>query len=96
MRNMVAEQATAESFAHLYSSYLRTLDVQLPALAEGVTFTLADSRACGCREDECYFCGAIDDAIDEVIAHDEWHELTDRYGWDEDVECALCQQVEAA
>lgn len=79
MRNIVAEQNRAESIGHLYSSYLQHLDVQLPELPQGVTLVRVDTRLCGCRKDDCFFCVAVDDALDQAVWADEEAE---RYGWD--------------
>lgn len=79
MNNVQYLARQAERDADLYSTYLRHVDVA-PVLPQGVTVVLADPRACSCRSDECFFCVAVDDAVQEMARRDEEAELDERYG----------------
>lgn len=70
----------AEAAGRTYEIFLRHAVVELPALPEGVTVELNDPRMCGCRSDECYFCGAIDDAVWDLAYAEELAEWREKYG----------------
>lgn len=80
MHNVLAAARQAERAGDVYATFLRHVEVELPALPKGVTVVLADPRACGCRSDECYFCTAVDDAVYGAAWEEEQAEWRERFG----------------
>lgn len=88
MNNVQFAAQQAEAAGHTYAIFLRHVEADL-TLPEGVTVELVDSRACGCRSDECFFCVAIDDAVWSLAYEEELAEWSQKYGG-EDADWHVC------
>lgn len=73
-----ARQAVAANA--VYSTFLPWVEVELPALPEGVTVQLVDTRACGCLRDDCFYCDALDLAVWDLARIEEDNERAEKYG----------------
>lgn len=94
MNNVQFAAQQAEAAGHTYAIFLRHVEADL-TLPQGVTVELVDSRACGCRSDECFFCVAIDDAVWGLAYEEEEEELRRKYGGGWHVCTPECPEWEA-